>query len=97
MMSERFIENIDKDKLLEYALNYKIPYDIGNGFAYNNVEPFIISVFFQEQFGINLCNFINENIFSKLDIIDFRWDNYGKYCSASTGLYLSHNDFHKIG
>lgn len=97
MMSERYIENIDKDNLLEYALNYDIPYEPGKRFAYNNVEPFILSVFFQEKFGINLTDFINENIFKKLNIIDYKWDNYGKYSPGATGLYMRHTDFHKIG
>ena len=97
MMSERYIENIDKDNLLEYALNYDIPYEPGKRFAYNNVEPFILSVFFQEKFGINLTDFINENIFKKLNIIDYKWENYGKYCPGATGLYMRHTDFHKIG
>ncbi len=97
MMSERFIKDIDENKLLDYALNYDIPYDVGTRFAYNNVEPFLISVFFQETFGINLADFINENIFKKLDIEEYKWNNLGKYCSASTGLYLKHSDFHKIG
>lgn len=97
MMSESFIKNIDKDKLLEYALNYDIPYEVGERFAYNNVEPFILSVFFQEAFDINLSDFINENIFKKLEIIDFQWENYGKYCPGATGLYMKHSDFHKIG
>lgn len=97
MMSERYIENIDKNDLLNYALNYDIPYKVGERFAYNNVEPFIISVFFQEQFGINLRDFINENIFLKLNIKEFEWENYGKYCPGATGLYLKHSDFHKIG
>lgn len=97
MMSERYIENIDKNDLLNYALNYDILYKVGERFAYNNVEPFIISVFFQEQFGINLRDFINENIFLKLNIKEFEWENYGKYCPGATGLYLKHSDFHKIG
>lgn len=97
MMSERYIENVDKDNLLEYALNYDIPYEPGKRFAYNNVEPFILSVFFQEKFGINLTDFINENIFKKLNIIDYKWENYGKYCPGATGLYMRHTDFHKIG
>lgn len=97
MMSERYIENIDRNDLLNYALNYDIPYKVGERFAYNNVEPFIISVFFQEQFGINLRDFINENIFLKLNIKEFEWENYGKYCPGATGLYLKHSDFHKIG
>ena len=45
MMSERFIKNIDKNELLNYALNYEIPFDVGIRFAYNNVEPFVLSVF----------------------------------------------------
>lgn len=97
MMSERFIKDIDEDKLLDYALNYDILYDVGTRFAYNNVEPFVLSVFFQETFGINLTDFINENIFKKLDIKEYKWNNFGKYCPGSTGLYLKHNDFHKIG
>lgn len=97
MMSESYIQDIDKNNLLDYALNYDIPFEVGNRFAYNNVEPFILSVFFQEKFNINLTNFIKENIFDKLDISEFKWENYGKYCPGSTGLYLKHSDFHKIG
>lgn len=97
MMSERFIEKIPKDTLLNYALNYDIPYEVGTRFAYNNVEPFVISVFFQEAFNINLTQFIDDNIFKKLDIKEYRWENYGKYCPGATGLYMKHSDFHKIG
>lgn len=97
MMSESYIKDIDKNKLLDYALNYDIPHEVGKRYAYNNLEPFIISVIFQEKFGINLTDFINENIFKKINVKEYKWDNYGKYCPASTGLYLNHNDFHKIG
>lgn len=97
MMSEKYIKDIEKDKILDYALNYNIPYEVGNRFAYNNVEPFIISVFFQETFNINLTEFIYDNIFKKLNITEYKWENYGKYCPASTGLYMKHTDFHKIG
>lgn len=97
MMSERFIDDIDKNKLVDYALNYDIPYEVGTRFAYNNVEPFILSVFFQEAFNQNLTDFINENIFKKLNVLDYKWESYGKYCPGATGLYLKHSDFHKIG
>ncbi len=49
MMSERFIQDIDDNKLVDYALNYDIPYEVGVRFAYNNVEPFILSVFFKKR------------------------------------------------
>lgn len=97
MMSEKYIKDIDKNELLDYALNYEIPFDVGIRFAYNNVEPFVLSAFFQETFGVNLKDYINEKIFKKMNIKEFEWDNYGKYCPASTGLYLKHSDFHKIG
>lgn len=97
MLSEQFIKDIDKDKLLEYAFNYDIPYGVGERFAYNNVEPFLLSIFFQETFHKNLSDFINETIFQSLDIKKYQWNNYGKYCPGATGLYLKHSDFHKIG
>ncbi len=62
-MSERYIKDIAKNKLLDYALNYDMPHGVGTRFAYNNIEPFILSVFFQEAFNINLSEFINNEIF----------------------------------
>lgn len=96
MFNEKCLENVDKDKVLQYALNYDIFYEVGKRYAYNNVEPFLISVMFSEGFGINLSDFIKENIFEKLNIEEYKWNNYGKYCIAATGLYLKHSDFHKI-
>ena len=90
-------KQLDTNNIINYALNVDIPYEVGERFAYNNVEPFILSVFFQEKFGINLSEFIKENIFNKLDIKEYKWDNYGKYCPGCTGLFLKHSDFHKIG
>lgn len=90
-------KQLDTSNIINYALNVDIPYEVGKKFAYNNVEPFILSVFFQEKFGINLSDFIKENIFDKLSIKEYKWDNYGKYCPGCTGLFLKHSDFHKIG
>lgn len=90
-------KDLDINNIIEYALNVDIPFEVGTHFVYNNVEPFILSVFFQENFGINLSDFINENIFKKLGIEDYKWDNYGEYCPGCTGLFLKHSDFHKIG
>lgn len=90
-------KNLDINNIIDYVLNVDIPYEVGKKFTYNNVEPFILSVFFEETFGINLSNYINQKIFKKLNIKDYKWDNYGKYCPGCTGLYLKHSDFHKIG
>lgn len=96
MFSEKYISNIDKSNVLDYALNYDIPYDVGTRYAYNNVEPFIISVLFEEGFGISLSDFIKDTIFDKLKITQYRWDNFGKYCIGASGLYMRHSDFHKV-
>lgn len=97
MMSEKDIINVDKGRLLDYVLNYNIPNEVGSNFAYNNADAFILSVFFQEAFKINLGKFINDNIFRNLGITDYIWKNYGEYCPGATGLYMKHADFHKIG
>ena len=57
IMSAKEIEEkqLDTNNIIDYALKVDIPYEVGERFAYNNVEPFILSVFFQESFGINLA------------------------------------------
>jgi len=57
------IENIDKEKLLEYALNYDISYEVGKRYAYNNVEPFILSVFLKEK--LNSEKYCRKSIFDE--------------------------------
>lgn len=97
MLSGALINDVDKNELLDYAVNFGIPHEVGARYAYNNAEPFILSAFFQEAFNINLTDFVSENIFKPLGIEYYRWDNFGKYCPGGTGLYLKHSDFHKIG
>jgi len=96
MFNEKSLLNVEKEKVLEFALNYEMPYEVGKRYAYNNVEPFMFAVLFEECFGVNISEFIRENIFDKLDINEYEWGNYGKYCMSATGLYLKHTDFHKV-
>ena len=96
MFNEKSLMNVDKENVLDFALNYDIPYEVGTRYAYNNVEPFMFAVLFEECFGINISEFIRENIFEKLGIKEYEWGNYGKYCMSATGLYLKHTDFHKV-
>lgn len=97
IMSDGFVQKMDKSQVLNYALNYDIPFEVGTRYAYNNAEPFILSVLFQESFSINLSDFVNDKIFKKLEIEEYKWENYGKYCIGASGLYLKHSDFHKLG
>lgn len=97
MFNEKHLETLDKENLLEVLFNTEIKYATDKHFTYSNVEPYLLSIFFQENFGQNIADFVNEKIFKPLDINKFEWLNLGKYCAGATGLYLNHNDFHKLG
>lgn len=97
MFSERFIKDIDSKNYLDYIVNFDLPYEAGERYTYNNADIFLLSVCFQEMFNKNIKDFIYEEIFKPLNIQDFKWDNYDKYCPGGTGLYLTHKDLFKIG
>lgn len=97
MLNEKHLESVDKNNLLKVLFETKLKYKANEHFTYSNVEPFLLSVFFQENFGQNIADFINANIFKPLNILNFEWLSLGKYCTGATGLMLNHNDFHKLG
>lgn len=97
MFNEKHTETLDKNNLLEVLFNTEIKYKTGEHFTYSNVEPYLLSIFFQENFDMNISDFVNERIFNPLDIKEFEWLNLGKYCAGATGLYLNYKDFHKLG
>ncbi len=89
--------NIDTNNLVEEIFKSEIKNEPNTKFVYNNVEPYLLSVFFFENFGINISEFIKSEIFEPVGVTNFKWTNYGKYCAGATGLFLSYKDFHKIG
>ena len=97
MFSERFIKDIDPKNYLDYVVNFDLVYEPGEKYIYNNADIFLLSVCFQELFNKNIKDFIVEEIFTPLNIKDFKWNNYDKYCPGGTGLYISHKDLFKIG
>lgn len=97
LLFSKEIKDKDPFSLLEYVFNYDIVYEPGEHFVYSNVGPYIISALIQEEFGINLSDWIKTILFDKIDIINYSWKNYGNYCAGATGLKLSHEDLHKIG
>jgi len=97
MFSERYISEINPKDYLDYVINYDLVYQAGEKYTYNNADIFLLSVCFQELFNKNIKDFIAEEIFNPLNIHDFKWDNYDKYCPGGTGLYLYHKDLFKIG
>ena len=97
MFSERFIKDINPKEYLSYVLNYDLVYEAGERYVYNNAESFLLSVVFQELTGINMGKFIEDEIFQPLNIKNYIWENYDKYCPGGTGLYISGKNLFEIG
>ena len=97
MFSERFIKDIPQEKYLSYVLNYKLTYNAGERYTYNNADIFLLSVYFQERFKENIKDFVVREIFAPLKIDKFIWEDYNGYCPGGTGLYITHESLFKIG
>lgn len=97
MFNEKHLDTLDRSNLLEVLFNTEIKYKTGEHFTYSNVEPYLLSIFFQENFGISIDDYINDKIFKPLDIHNYKWLKLGNYCAGATGLTLYHSDFHKLG
>ena len=97
MFNESHVENLDKFHLLDVLFSTPIKYKTGTHFTYSNVEPYLLSVFFKENFGQNISDFISERILKPLNVKHFVWKNFGDYCAAATGSYFNYKDFHKFG
>lgn len=97
LMFSEHIKNINPDDLIDYVFNTDINHNPGEHFVYSNAGIFTFSVLIQENLGINLSEFVCEHLFKELNITNYKWINYGKYCSGATGLSLSIEDLHKLG
>ncbi len=97
MLKAKDVEMLNESQIFDLIFNTKIHNTPNEGFTYNNVEAFLLSVVFQEMFNEKLSDFANEHIFKPLGITEYRWTEYGKYCAGCTGLFLSAKDFHKLG
>lgn len=97
ILMSKDIENINKDNLLDYTLSYPLYFKPGQKFLYSNAGYYVLAATMQEYLGYDLYSFIDENIFSKIDIKTPRWDYYGKYLAGATKLYLCADDMLKLG
>lgn len=97
LMFSEHIKNINPDDLIDYVFNTDINHNTGEHFVYSNAGIFTLSVLIQENLGINLSEWICEHLFEELDITNYQWINYGKYCAGATGLSMSIEDLHKLG
>lgn len=94
---DKEIDYLDKYKLLDVLFEAEIKYPTNTHYHYSNHHVYLLSIFFKENFGINISDFVKERIFKPLGIQKYEWFDYGNYCAGCTGLYLNYKDFHKIG
>ena len=97
LLKRNDLRDIDKDDLINYVLNQPIVYEPGTYYLYSNAGMFILGVVISNYLNLDFYDYINENIFTKLDIINPRWDRHGSYIVSSSNLYLSPKDLLKIG
>ena len=97
LLMSKEIVNLDKNKLLDYCINYPLKHAPGTYFRYSNAGYYILSAFMEKVIDGGLYNFIDEFLFEKLDIKSPRWDCYGPYLVGASKLYLSDMDLLKLG
>lgn len=96
IMFSKDVKEHDENTLIDYVLNYPITRSPGEDFIYSNAGTFILSTLVTEYLGISLDAFVDKYIFSPLDIKDYTWKKFGKYCAGCTGLKMHCEDLHKI-
>lgn len=97
ILMSKGIEGLNKDDLLDYTLSYPLYFNPGEEFLYSNAGYYVLAATMEEYLGYDLYDFIDENLFKKLNISKPRWDRYGKYLVGASKLYLDADDLLKLG
>lgn len=70
----------------------------GKGFNYNSLNTYMLSAIVKEVSGKGLCEFLDEKIFSELDITNYFWEKCPSGIEkGGWGLYITPYDLAKIG
>lgn len=96
IMFSKDVKEHDENELIQYVMNYPITGRPGVDFVYSNAGTFILSTLITEYLGVSLKDFVDKYIFKPLNIVDYEWKNFGKYCAGCTGLKMYCEDLHKI-
>lgn len=86
----------NENDLVNYVVNYPISREIGKDFVYSNAGTFLISTLITEYLKKDLDDLVKEFIFSPMEITNYSWKKFGKYCAGCTGLKMQNEDLHKI-
>ncbi len=96
IMFSKDVKEHDENELISYVVNYPITGKPGIDFVYSNAGTFVLSTLITEYLGISLAEFVEEQLFNPLEIKDYQWKSFGKYCAGCTGLKMHCADLHKI-
>lgn len=91
------IKDLDEFKYVDYVINSPIVHEPGAFYLYSNAGFYLLSVTLQEFLGQDLLTYIDDVLFSKVGITDFRWEKYGNYLAGATRLWLYPHDLLAIG
>lgn len=87
-----------EDDWISEAFSLKLQTEPGTEFFYNNRCPFLCSAIIQELTGKNLLLYLQEKLFSHLNITNISWEkNSQNYDKGSWGLSLTTEDLAKFG
>lgn len=98
ILNEGHLKELGDIDILEYALNYPIKHKPGEYFKYTNAPIYILSVIIEKATKMKLSEFVYKEIFSKIEINDFKWVECSKgHSMGCTGLTIFPKDLHKLG
>lgn len=96
IMFSKDVKEHDETRLIDYVLNYPVTRKPGVDFVYSNAGTFVLSTLVTEYMDMSLDEFVDKHLFSKINISDYSWKWFGKYCAGCTGLMMHCEDLHKI-
>lgn len=82
---------------LDYVVNHPIKYEPGEHYLYSNAGFYLLAVVLQQFLQEDLLEFIKRELFTPLEITNFKWEKYGNYIAGATRLWLLPEDLLKIG
>lgn len=91
------IAGIDPTTFVDHIVNSPIVHEPGEHYLYSNAGYYLLSVFLQEHLEQDLLAYADRVLFSRLGIVDYRWERYGSYLAGATRLWLHPHDLLKIG
>ena len=86
------------DNSIEFVLKQNQTYDSGTVMKYNDGAPQLISEVIERKTGKSLSEYANDNLFTPLNILDWRWEaSKDETTFGAFSLFLKSRDFGKVG